>query len=94
MTSPIPTVGEIAPKTDVVARAAGDEMILLDLETGVYFTLNAVGAAIWKGLEAGSDSSVILAAVVDQFEVDEDTAKADIGEYLDALAAEGLVLRK
>ena len=93
MTIPAP-VGTLALKPDVVARAAGDEMILLDLETGVYFTLNPVGTAIWKGLEANSDVAAILAGVVEQFEVDESTASADIAEYLDDLINEGLVLRK
>ena len=94
MTSPTTTGTGLNLKPDVVARSAGDEMILLDLETGVYFTLNPVGAAIWKCLESGLEGAAILAAVVEQFEVDEQTAKSDIHEYISDLISEGLVLRK
>ena len=94
MTTPVAITGSFALKTDVVARSAGDEMILLDLESGEYFTLNAVGAVIWKGFEANADFPALVAAVVEQFEVDEETANVDIAEYLDALTSEGLVLRK
>ncbi|MGE0600102.1 MAG: PqqD family protein [Dehalococcoidia bacterium] len=94
MTIPVSATGTVALKSDVVARSAGDEMILLDLESGEYFTLNAVGAVIWKGLESGLDLSQILTAVIEQFEVEEPVAKSDIDEYIDSLISEGLVLRK
>ncbi|MGE3077102.1 MAG: PqqD family protein [Dehalococcoidia bacterium] len=94
MTTPVSITGSLALKADVVARSAGDEMILLDLESGEYFTLNSVGAVIWKGLEAAMDLPALLSAVVEQFEVDEATAKSDIDEYIDSLISEGLVLRK
>ena len=79
-------------KPDVVARTVADEMILLDLETGTYFTLNPVGAAIWKHIENGDDRAAAIAAVVEQFEVDLETAAADFDEYVEALTAEGLLV--
>lgn len=79
-------------KPDVVARTVADEMILLDLETGLYFTLNHVGATIWHGLELGKSGADIVAAIVEQYEVDEATAAADLAEYLEALSAEGLLV--
>jgi hypothetical protein len=79
-------------KPDVVARGVADEMILLDLETGTYFTLNSVGAAIWKHLETGTDREAAIAAVVEQFEVGLETATADFDEYVTALTGEGLLV--
>lgn len=79
-------------KPDVVARSIANEMILLDLESGVYFTLNQVGATIWRGLENRDSTETIVAAIVDQYEVDEETAAADLAEYAEALLNEGLLL--
>jgi hypothetical protein len=79
-------------KPDVVARSVADEMILLDLETGTYFTLNAVGAAIWKQLETIGEREAAIAAVVEHFEVDFETATADFDEYIEALTSEGLLV--
>lgn len=94
MTSPVVSLSDSAIKRDVVARAVGDETILLDLETGTYFTLNPVGALVWKGLENGSTREEILASVLDRFEVDPPTAAADIQEYLHDLISQGLVVVK
>lgn len=91
MTSPAFSIARATIKPDVVARSVGDETILLDLETGTYFTLNAVGAVVWKALEAKTGLDAIVDEVLDRFEVDEATARADIDEYLAALVAEGLV---
>ena len=92
MTSPVVSLSDAAIKRDVVARAVGDETILLDLETGTYFTLNPVGALAWKGLETGATRDEILASVLDRFEVDAPTAAADIQEYLHDLISQGLVV--
>ncbi len=89
---PTDTAIRYTVKPDVVARSVADEMILLDLETGTYFTLNPVGGAIWRGLETGSDRDGIIAAVVEQFEVDAETATADFDEYVAALSGEGLLV--
>ena len=40
----------VRPKQDVIARTVGDETILLDLQSGTYFTLNRVGSVIWQAL--------------------------------------------
>lgn len=84
----------VTVKGDVVSRTVGDEMILLDLESGTYFTLNPVGALVWHELargqsHAGLDS--LTAAVVAEFEVDETTARDDISGLLGELEANGLV---
>lgn len=81
-----------AAKPDVVARAVADEMILLDLETGVYFTLNSVGAFIWRAIESGSDGEAVIDAIVNHYEVEPDVATADYDEYVGALVAEGLLV--
>jgi len=89
----VPVTAEFVVKADVVARTVADEMILLDLETGIYFTLNPVGAVIWKSLEAGLGREAIIAAIVEQYDTDAPTASADFDEYIQALASEGLVGR-
>ena len=72
----IGTATRFEVKSDVVARTVGDEMILLDLETGTYFTLNAVGALVWRGLESSSSIETIATTIVEQYEVDATTALA------------------
>jgi hypothetical protein len=77
---------------EVVARMVGDEAILLNLATGIYFTLNAVGAIVWRALETGSSLAAITASVVEEYDIDEVTASADVEALMERLMAEGLVI--
>jgi len=83
-------------KGDVVSRSVGDEMILLDLESGTYFTLNGVGAVVWHELERGAAPAArldgIVAAVVAEFEVEDGVARADVSALLSDLESHGLVV--
>ena len=37
----------------VMSRLVGDETVLLDLESGMYFGLDGVGQRIWKAIGEG-----------------------------------------
>ncbi len=48
------------PGEHVVASAVGDVMVLLDLRSGTYHTLNDLGTLIWGALERGANVGVIV----------------------------------
>lgn len=83
----------VAPKQDIVARSVGDEMVLLDLDSGTYFTLNGVGAFIWKRIEAQDDVDAIASHIVQQYEVELAQARADVSAFLSDMLTQGLVER-
>ena len=39
---------------EVVAREVGEETMLLDLASGTYFGLDAVGGVVWQAIEDGA----------------------------------------
>ena len=78
--------------SEVVARSVGDDTVLLDLKSGTYFTLNAVGTVVWRSITAGEGLDAMASAVVAEFEVDSSTARADVVEFLDAVIEAGLVV--
>ena len=73
----------------VIARTAGDDVVILDLQSGSYFGLDPVGARIWQLLEQGKSLDEACDALVAEFEVTRDTVERDAL----ALAAE-LITRK
>ena len=81
----------VRPKEDVIARTVGDETILLDLQSGTYFTLNRVGSVIWQALQDGPSIDELTADVVAGFEIDAPTARADVAEFLGEMATQGLL---
>ena len=53
--------------------------------------LNETGALMWRVLEKGGDEQDILTALLNEYEVDEQTAKEDIKEFVNNLAKAGLL---
>jgi hypothetical protein len=83
--------GKIAISTDVVAREVGGETMLLDLASGTYFGLDAVGGSFWQLLEGGKSPLEARDALLDAYEVGPDRLERDLETLLDDLAANGLV---
>ena len=66
--------------------------VLLHLETKFYYTLNPTGVEVWKALAGGAKSEREVAQKIsEEFEVDVDTAQADVHAVLSMMLAEGLV---
>lgn len=65
--------------------------VLLDERSGDYWQLNATGALVVRTLLDGGTQADATAALVDQFEVDEAQANADVAALLDGLRSAGLV---
>ncbi len=75
----------------VVARAVGDEMVLLDLRSGVYYSLNAVAAIVWHGIDRHASLEEIVAETVAEFEIDAATAREDVLSFLRGAVDAGLI---
>ena len=75
----------------ILREVAGDTILVPVGSTALRFngiiTLEAVGTLIWKGLEAGKDRDVILAEILETFEVEEAEAAKDLDEFLQQLRA-------
>ncbi len=78
-------------------RAAGDvidgEAIIIDLATGVYYSMQGIGGLIWSMIDARQSVGAMHDRIVATFDVDPDEARRDLHSVLDQLLAEGLVQR-
>lgn len=54
-------------------------------------TLNPVGAFLWRQLEKETDAAGLLRAVLEKYDVDEATARADIAAFLNKARANGFL---
>jgi hypothetical protein len=76
----------------VYQELAGEEgAVLLNLDTGVYFGLNPVGARIWELLENPRSEAQLQASIAEEFEVDPDVALTDVREFLAGLNERSLL---
>jgi len=53
-------------------------------------TLSETGAFLWKRLEQEAGEDELITALLEEYEVDEETAKADIDEFLKELKSGGI----
>lgn len=79
---------------DIVSTELGEEAVLLHLHTQRYYTLNETGLAIWNLLSEPRDLAEIVDALVEEFEVGPEEARATARTFVDDLLADGLVQRQ
>lgn len=78
-------------RSDVAASPLGDELAILDLRTGEYFTLNETGAFLWSQLASPKSQGDLCADLLDHFEVDEEVARSEVSAFLAGLSQVDLV---
>lgn len=77
-------------KKELIRREIAGDVILVPVGKTVYdsnglFVLNEVGQFIWDLLPNAETEEDICRAVVAEYEVDPETAAADVAEFLDRL---------
>jgi len=82
----------------VVARTGGlvesqidNEIVALNIESGVCYGLNSVGARVWQMLAAPIRVNDICRALIAEYEVDPDLCEHEVIELIMHLHAEKLV---
>lgn len=71
----------------VVTRKTGNEYIIVPVTDNIadmdsIFTLNETGAFIWEQIDGEKSVEEIIRLVVDEFEIDRDTATKDVLGFL------------
>jgi hypothetical protein len=81
----------IQANNDQISTDMADEMVILNLQDGVYYGLNQVGTFVWKMLQAPVPVRQICDAVVNEYEVDPERCQKDILALLQDLQSHGLI---
>jgi hypothetical protein len=77
---------------EVIFRELDGEAVVLNLDTGIYFGLDAVGTRIWRLLEERKPLRVVLDTLVDEYEAPPDRLQRDLLAFVDQLNGKGLVV--
>lgn len=70
----------------------GEEAVLVNLKTNQIYSLNYTGARLWQLISAGHDREAAEAALLSEFDVEEDELRKEVSGVLEELAKEGLIL--
>jgi hypothetical protein len=86
--------GRVRCADSVHTRLFDEELIILDLARGEYFSLDGVGARLWSGLEAGHAIEQIALEIAAEYDVGLERTVADLVALGDDLVAQGLMVRE
>jgi hypothetical protein len=68
-----------------------DEIVMMDIDQGKYFSLNPVATSIWDLLEKPLNISELCARLEEEYDVDPEECKRDVSEHLKEMSRLGLV---
>ncbi|HKP16491.1 MAG TPA: PqqD family peptide modification chaperone [Gemmatimonadaceae bacterium] len=74
-----------------VSTSLGDETVILGMEDGVYYGLDAVGARIWALLATPRRVSELVSTILGEFDVTPEQCERDVLALLDDLFDRRLV---
>jgi hypothetical protein len=92
MVLPVKGSDEVKLRDDDLSwRQVGDEIVVLDLRSNAYLSINQSGTALWGLLVDGSTPATMEARLVSDFGVDDDQARADVEAFVAMLDEQGLL---
>jgi hypothetical protein len=81
----------VSPVTDVISRRMDDTVVILHARSGLYYTLDDVGALIWTLCDGNHRVAEMVTAICDEYETSTATVELDVLDLLGDLEREGLI---
>lgn len=83
--------------TDFMLRDIAGEVVLVPTGAATQnfnglITLNEVAAFIWKNLDEAQTQQKLTEMILEEFEIDKETAERDVEGFLNALCEQGMVI--
>jgi hypothetical protein len=76
---------------EVVWTKLGEEVAILNSQTGTYFGLDPVGARIWCLMAEGMSIDKVVSTLLSEYGVEEERLRNDLDELIEQLVARALV---
>lgn len=85
------TIQQIEIADDVVFRQVGEEIVFLNLETGFYYGLDAIGFRMWELLMEKKSLDPVIETLKQEYEVAPEILRRDLLHLLEELHTKGLL---
>lgn len=74
-----------------VASDLADEVVILDLQSGVYYGLDPVGTRIWQLIQEPTRLADVKKQLLEEYDVAPDQCEQDLLQLTQRLVDEGLI---
>lgn len=75
----------------VIIKKVGEDTVILDLQSGIYFGLDPLGTRMIELIQSGVPLSTVHATILDEYDVTETVLSDDLTAFVDSLLAKNLV---
>ena len=81
----------VVRSSEPIAAEVGDGLVMLSVQEGKYFALNATAAAIWRRLEAPMRVGDLCDRIVEEFDTSREHAIQAVPEFVAKLIEQKIV---
>lgn len=85
------TITTYRRNNETISGRLHDEVVMMDITKGKYFSLNSVATYIWDLLEHPLSLDDICSKLIDEYEVDPEQCRIEVNKYLEEMQNLGLV---
>lgn len=76
---------------DVLAANVDDELVMMSMHAGNYYSVGGIGTVIWGLLAEPRSVDELVDAVVADYDVDRERCASDVGSFLEELTGLKLI---
>ena len=81
----------VAAAPEQMSSELSGEVVILNLESGKYYSLDGVGATVWKMIQEPRTVGAIKETLLNTYDVTSERCEADLRELLTSLEAAGVI---
>lgn len=79
------------PARRVIHETVAGETVIVNMDTGRYYSLNVCGSFVWNALAGGQSAAAVAGACALAASEDAASGAESVARFIDALVAEGLI---
>jgi hypothetical protein len=81
----------VSASTDQISAELAGEAAILNLKSGIYYSLDEIGATIWRFVKEPKTIAEIETFVLSEYDVDAARCAGDVAALIETLHTAGLV---
>jgi hypothetical protein len=79
---------------DLVCQELDGEMVILDMQAGLYYGIDAVGTRIWQMLQDKVPPATMIDLLLEEYEIEADVCSQQVMAFLTELEKNRLIMRR
>lgn len=81
----------ICRRQDVLSAPIDEQLLIMSVEHGLYFSFNPVAARIWELLEAPMTEEALVQQLIAEYDVEIQACRQQVVQFLDELKKRNLL---